>query len=154
MTLDSSASIAAISYGLAAAAFAFLALTSRGRDGPPGVPGLAVPAAASFLWASILSLHALLRVGQEFAALAELGRNLVWVWFLWRNLRALRAKTEATDTLAFLGHGLGGLAIVAVAVGAPAVQVQPQLLEAWVLRVQLSLDTVAIPKAQVVLSLV
>jgi hypothetical protein len=40
------------------------------------------------------------------------------------------------------------LAIVAVAVGAPAVQVQPQLSEAWVLRVQLSLDTVATPKAQ------
>ncbi|MDP2787827.1 MAG: PEP-CTERM system histidine kinase PrsK [Pseudomonadota bacterium] len=113
MPMDHSASIAAISYGLAAIAFASLALTSRGRDGPPGVPGLAVPAAASFLWAAILAIQALLRAGQELAALAELGRNLVWVWFLWRNLRALRAKTERVDRLAFLGRGLGGLAALA-----------------------------------------
>ncbi len=115
MPIDPSADIAAVSYGLAAVAFALLALTSRGRDGPPGVPGLAVPAAASFLWAAILALHALLRAGQELAALAELGRNLVWVWFLWRNLRALRAKTESTDALSFLGRGLGGLAMLAFA---------------------------------------
>ena len=114
MPVESSATIAAICYGLAAIAFALLALTSRGRDGPPGVPGLAVPAAASFLWAGILAMHALLRAGQEMAALAELGRNLVWVWFLWRNLRALRAKTESTDTLAFLGRILGGLGALAV----------------------------------------
>ena len=88
MPIDLSADIAAVSYGLAAVAFALLALTSRGRDGPPGVPGLAVPAAASFLWAAILALHALLRAGQELAALAELGRNLVWVSFLWPNFRA------------------------------------------------------------------
>jgi putative PEP-CTERM system histidine kinase len=118
MPLETSASIAAVSYGLAAIAFALLALTARGRDGPPGVPGLAVPAAASFLWAGILALQALLRAGQELAALAELGRNLVWVWFLWRNLHALRAKTEAikaenNDTLAFLGRGLSGLALLA-----------------------------------------
>jgi putative PEP-CTERM system histidine kinase len=143
MTLDSSASIAAISYGLAAVAFAFLALTSRGRDGPPGVPGLAVPAAASFLWASILSLHALLRVGQEFAALAELGRNLVWVWFLWRNLRALRAKTETTDTLAFLGSGLGGLAILAVASHAFTLIFPDTKLSYWVGAVYPALFAVA-----------
>ena len=71
MPLETSASIAAVSYGLAAIAFALLALTARGRDGPPGVPGLAVPAAASFLWAGILALQALLRAGQELAALAE-----------------------------------------------------------------------------------
>ncbi len=115
MPVETSGTIAAICYGLAAIAFALLALTSRGRDGPPGVPGLAVPAAASFLWAGVLTLHALLRVGQELAALAELGRNLVWVWFLWRNLRALRAKTENIDSLAFLGRILGSLAVVAVA---------------------------------------
>ena len=44
------------------------------------------------------------------------------------------------------------LAIVAVAVGAPAVRAHHQPWEAWVLRVQLSLDTVATPKAQVALS--
>ncbi len=115
MPIETNGTIAAICYGLAAVAFALLALTSRGRDGPPGVPGLAVPAAASFLWAGVLTLHSLLRVGQELAALAELGRNLVWVWFLWRNLRALRAKTESIDSLAFLGRILGGLAVLAVA---------------------------------------
>jgi len=113
--MEANVGIAVISYGLAALAFAFLALTSRGRDGPPGVPGLAVPAAASFLWATILALHVLLRAGQELAALAELGRNLVWVWFLWRNLRALRARNEQTDTLSSLGRGLAGLAVLAVA---------------------------------------
>jgi putative PEP-CTERM system histidine kinase len=113
MQLDTAAGIAAISYGLAALAFAVLALTSRGRDGPPGVPGLAVPAAASFLWAGILSLQALSHAAQELAALAELGRNLVWIWFLWRNLRALRAKSDSADSLAFLGRGLGGLAVLA-----------------------------------------
>jgi putative PEP-CTERM system histidine kinase len=115
MTMEANVGIATISYGLAALAFAFLALTSRGRDGPPGVPGLAVPAAASFLWATILALHVLLRAGQELAALAELGRNLVWVWFLWRNLRALRARNEQADTLSSLGRGLTGLAVLAVA---------------------------------------
>lgn len=114
MQPDSAAAIAAISYGLAALAFAVLALTSRGRDGPPGVPGLAVPAAASFLWAGILSLQAMLRAGQELAAFAELGRNLVWIWFLWRNLRALREKTESADSLGFLGRALSGLAVLAV----------------------------------------
>jgi len=113
MPLETSAGIAAFSYGLAAIAFALLAITARGRDGPPGVPGLAVPAAASFLWAAILALHSLLRVGQELAVLAELGRNLVWVWFLWRNLSALRAKTESADNLEFLKRGLSGLAILA-----------------------------------------
>jgi putative PEP-CTERM system histidine kinase len=113
MSIDPGASIAVVSYGLAAIAFALLALTARGRDGPPGVPGLAVPAAASFFWAAILALQALLRAGQELAALAELSRNLVWVWFLWRNLRALRAKTDSADSLAFLGRGLSGLAVLA-----------------------------------------
>jgi len=143
MTLDSAASVATISYGLAALAFAFLALTSRGRDGPPGVPGLAVPAAASFLWASILSLQALLRIGQELAALAELGRNLVWVWFLWRNLRALRAKTEGPDTLAFLGRGLSGLAILAVASHAFALIFPNAKLSYWIGAVYPALFAVA-----------
>ena len=124
--------IAVFSYGLAAVAFAFLALTARGRDGPPGVPGLAVPAAASFLWAGILALHALLRAGQELAGLAELGRNLVWVWFLWRNLRALRAKTDRTDNLAFLGRGLGGLAILAFGSHAIALFFPASQLSYWV----------------------
>jgi putative PEP-CTERM system histidine kinase len=132
MTMEANVGIAAISYGLAALAFAFLALTSRGRDGPPGVPGLAVPAAASFLWATILALHVLLRAGQELAALAELGRNLVWVWFLWRNLRALRARNEQADTLSSLGRGLTGLAVLAVASHLLAVLFSNPQLSYWI----------------------
>jgi len=132
MTMEANVGISAISYGLAALAFAFLALTSRGRDGPPGVPGLAVPAAASFLWATILALHVLLRAGQELAALAELGRNLVWVWFLWRNLRALRVRNEQTDTLSSLGRGLTGLAVLAVASHALAFLFSNPQLSYWI----------------------
>lgn len=132
MPIETSAGIAGISYGVAAIAFALLALTARGRDGPPGVPGLAVPAAASFLWAAILALHALLRAGQELAVIAELGRNLVWIWFLWRNLRALRAKTEPTDNLEFLGRGLGGLAIIAFASHAIALLFPASQLSYWI----------------------
>lgn len=132
MTMEANAGIAVISYGLAALAFAFLALTARGRDGPPGVPGLAVPAAASFLWATILALRTLLPAGQELAALAELGRNLVWVWFLWRNLRALRARNEPTETLTSLGRGLIGLAIVAVASHLLAMLFSNSQLSYWI----------------------
>ena len=143
MSIEPSVSIAAISYGLAAIAFAVLALTSRGRDGPPGVPGLAVPAAASFLWAAILALQALLRSGQELGALAELGRNLVWVWFLWRNLRALRAKTDSADSLAFLGRGLGGLAVLAFASHVIALFFPASQLSYWIGAVYPALFAVA-----------
>lgn len=143
MSIEPSVSIAAISYGLAAIAFAVLALTSRGRDGPPGVPGLAVPAAASFLWAAILALQALLRSGQELAGLAELGRNLVWVWFLWRNLRALRAKTDGADSLAFLGRGLGGLAVLAFASHGIALFFPASQLSYWIGAVYPALFAVA-----------
>jgi putative PEP-CTERM system histidine kinase len=113
MPLATSASIAAISYGLAALAFVLLAITARGRDGPPSVPGLAVPAAASSLWAAILALQALLRAEQELALLAELGRTLTWIWFVWRNLTALRSKNESPDQLKILRRGLSTLAILA-----------------------------------------
>jgi len=143
MPIDPSTSIAAVSYGLAAIAFALLALTSRGRDGPPGVPGLAVPAAASFLWAAILALQALLRAGQELAGLAELMRDLVWVWFLWRNLQALRAKTESTDALAFLGRGLAGLAGLAFASHVIALFFPASRLSYWIGAVYPALFAVA-----------
>lgn len=136
MPIETSTSIAAVSYGLAALAFAFLALSSRGRDGPPGVPGLAVPAAASFLWAGILTLQSLLRAGQELAALAELGRSLVWIWFLWRNLRALREKTDAasprSDTLTLLGAGLSGLAVLALVSHGIALVIPGSRLGYWI----------------------
>jgi hypothetical protein len=49
------------------------------------------------------------------AALAELGRNLVWIWFLWRNLRALREKTDRPTAWVFSVAGLSTLAVLAVA---------------------------------------
>lgn len=106
-------SLAVFSYGLAAIVFLLLGLASRGRDGPPGVPGVAVPALASALWAAILALENILQAGRELASLAELGRNLVWMWYLWRNLRALRSKFPDVDNLAFLGRILGWIAVVA-----------------------------------------
>ena len=105
--------LAAVSYGLAALAFLLLGLASRGRDGPPGVPGVAVPALASALWACILALEFSLQAGRELAGLAELGRDLVWIWFLWRNLRAMRAKSTGKDSLAFLDKPLAWLAGIA-----------------------------------------
>lgn len=106
-------SLAVFSYGLAAIAFLLLGLASRGRDGPPGVPGVAVPALASALWAAILSLEHTLQAGRELAGFAELGRNLVWIWYLWRNLRALHSRPQDRDNLAFLGKGLIWLTAVA-----------------------------------------
>lgn len=100
---------AALAYGIAALAFAVLALAARGRDGPPGVPGLAVPAAASALWAGILALTPVLRSGHQLAMVAELGRDLVWLWFLWRNLQPLLAEHGAAIARP-LGRGLRVLA--------------------------------------------
>lgn len=105
--------LAALSYSLAAVAFLLLGLASRGRDGPPGVPGVAVPALASALWAGILAMESMLQAGRELAGLAELGRDLVWIWYLWRNLRALRAKNQGEDSLSFLGKMLAWLAGIA-----------------------------------------
>ncbi|MEW6678160.1 MAG: XrtA/PEP-CTERM system histidine kinase PrsK [Pseudomonadota bacterium] len=105
--------LVAFSYGLAALAFLLLGLASRGRDGPPGVPGVALPALASVLWAAILATESTHEAGRELAGLAEVGRNLVWLWYLWRNLRALRAKGADQDPLAFLGKPLAWLAALA-----------------------------------------
>jgi putative PEP-CTERM system histidine kinase len=105
--------LAASSYGLAAIAFLLLGLASRGRDGPPGVPGVAVPALASALWAGILATESTLQAGRALAGLAEVGKNLVWIWYLWRNLLAMRARNQGDDSLAFLGKPLAWLAAIA-----------------------------------------
>ncbi len=111
---------AAFSYGLAALAFLVLGLASRGRDGPPGVPGVALPALATSLWAAMVALEVPLHAGRELAQVAELGRNLVWIWFLWRNLRALGGLRHGQDTLVFLGKGLAVLAGLAAGIQAAA----------------------------------
>lgn len=118
-------SLAAVSYGLAALAFLLLGLASRGRDGPPGVPGVAVPALASSLWAAMVALESILHAGRELAQVAELGRNLVWIWYLWRNLRAMRAPDQSKDALAFLERPLLWLAVLAATAQAAAL-VYPQ----------------------------
>lgn len=121
--------LAALSYGLAAIAFLLLGLASRGRDGPPGVPGVAVPALASALWAGIVALESVLQAGRELARVAELGRDLVWIWYLWRNLHALRSKNKPEDSLAFLGRALAWLAGSAAFIQAAAlVYPQPTLV--------------------------
>ena len=109
-------SLVAFSYGLAAIAFLLLGLASRGRDGPPGVPGVAVPALASALWAGLLAAEPSLQAGRQLAASAELGRNLVWIWYLWRNLRAMRVRMDGEDALSFLGKALTWLAGLVVTV--------------------------------------
>ena len=113
-------SLAALSYGLAAIAFLILGLASRGRDGPPGVPGLAMPALATSLWAGMAVLEIFFQAGHELVQIAELGRNLVWIWFLWRNLCALGGLRHDQATLAFLGQGMAGLAGLAAAIQAIA----------------------------------
>lgn len=123
--------LAALSYGLAAFAFLLLGLASRGRDGPPGVPGVAVPALASALWAGILALESALQAGRELAGVAELGRDLVWIWYLWRNLHALRAKSQGEDALAFLGKALTWLAGLSAASLAAALLVPHPVLAYW-----------------------
>jgi putative PEP-CTERM system histidine kinase len=123
--------LVATSYGLAALAFLLLGLASRGRDGPPGVPGVAVPALASALWAGILAMESLLQAGRELAALAELGRNLVWIWYLWRNLNALRTKNRGEDSLAFLGKALAWLAGLAAASQASVLLYPHPRLDYW-----------------------
>ncbi len=135
--------MAAISYGLAAIAFLLLGLASRGRDGPPGVPGVAVPALASALWAGILALESVLQAGRELAGLAELGRDLVWIWYLWRNLRALRAKADSKDALGFLGNILAGLAVLAVLSHAAALLFPGASLGYWTSAVIPALMSVA-----------
>ena len=120
--------LAAFSYGLAALAFLILGLASRGRDGPPGVPGVALPALASSLWAGMAVLEAALQAGRELVQVAELGRNLVWIWFLWRNLRALGGLRQDQDTLAFLGRALAVLAGLAATIQTGALLLPHSLL--------------------------
>jgi putative PEP-CTERM system histidine kinase len=108
--------VAAASYGLGAAAFALLAvawyLTHR-RQASKAFR-LDIPATATALWAALEALRTLFQAGRELVALAELFRNLAWLWFLWRNIRELRGNDPHTTSLASLGHGLGLLGIAAL----------------------------------------
>jgi putative PEP-CTERM system histidine kinase len=123
---------AALGYGLAAIAFLLLGLASRGRDGPPGVPGVAVPSLASALWAGVLALGSIAYAGRALVGLAEVAHSLIWIWYLWRNLRAMRSKLhEGRDSLAFLGKPLAWLAVIALASQAALLLVPHQSLAYW-----------------------
>jgi len=75
---------------------------------------VAVPALASALWAGILASESTLQAGRALAGLAEVGRDLVWIWYLWRNILSLRDKNAEKNSLAFLGKPLVWLAGIAV----------------------------------------
>jgi putative PEP-CTERM system histidine kinase len=112
--------VSAASYGLGAAAFALLAaawfLTHRGQANKTF--RLDIPAAATALWAGLEALRTLFQAGRELVALAELCRNLAWIWFLWRNIRKLRGNDPNTASLGSLGQGLSLLGIAALLVQA------------------------------------
>jgi len=97
--------VASASYGLGAVAFALLALACR-RSGNTELR-LQLPAAISSVWALLAAGQAWLEVGRELVALLEMGRNLAWLWFLWRGLQRLRdGDTFDSPGLAGLGRGL------------------------------------------------
>ena len=108
--------VSAASYGLGAAAFALLALawflTHRRQAGKAF--RLDIPAAATALWAALEALRTLFQAGRELVALAELFRNLAWLWFLWRNIRELRGNDPNTSSLGSMGHGLSLLGVAAL----------------------------------------
>jgi len=111
--------VASASYGLGAVAFALLALACR-RSGNTELR-LQLPAAISSVWALLAAGQAWLEVGRELVALLEMGRNLAWLWFLWRGLQRLRdGDTFDSPGLAGLGRGLPLLAATALLAQASA----------------------------------
>lgn len=105
--------VASASYGLAAVAFAVLALAFR-RSGDTELR-LQHPAAITSVWALFAAGQAWLDVGRELVALLEMGRNLAWLWFLWDGVKRLRGD-ESFDSpgLAGLGRGLVLIATAAL----------------------------------------
>jgi hypothetical protein len=92
--------VSSASYGLAAVAFAALALAcrrSRNTD-----LRLHYPAAATSLWALLAALQAGVGAGMELVALAETLRDLAWLWLLWQGIRHLHG-TETVDRLGLAG---------------------------------------------------
>jgi len=81
-----------LGYLFALVMFLLLGLASRGRDGLPGVPGVAVPALATALWAGFLLLDEGPYSGGFLSALATMGRDGTWIWYLWRNLQDMASR--------------------------------------------------------------
>lgn len=113
----------AASYALGALAFALLAaawLVSH-RRGSTRAYRLEIPAAVTALWAALEVARTLLQTGRELVALAELARNLAWLWFLWHNIRELRVQSAD-------GFGAAGLGRALVLLGAAALAAQAAAL--------------------------
>ncbi len=106
---------AAASYGLCVIAFAVLALVWHRRKTTEEASRLEIPAAISAVWALITALTSWFQAGKELAALAELARNLAWLWFLWRGIRALRGHAPASPWLNNLGRAIILLSVAALA---------------------------------------
>ncbi len=109
----------AASYALGALAFALLAVAwwISHRRGNSRAYRLEIPAAVTALWAALEVARALLHTGRELVALAELARNLAWLWFLWHNIRELRGQSAG-------GFGPAGLGRALLLLGAAALAAQ------------------------------
>lgn len=79
-----------VSYMLAALAFSALAYASRERN--PDSAGLLIPACATALWSALLALESLSGAGRELVAVAELGRDVAWLWYLQGHFQAIHSQ--------------------------------------------------------------
>lgn len=100
--------VSTASYGLAAVAFAGLALACR-RSGHTELR-LHYPAAATSVWALLAATQAWIGAGRELVALAETVRDLAWLWLLWQGIQRLRG-TATIDTLGLVGLRRGLFAL-------------------------------------------
>ncbi|MDP2835269.1 MAG: PEP-CTERM system histidine kinase PrsK [Pseudomonadota bacterium] len=100
--------VATASYGLAAVAFAGLALACR-RSGHTELR-LHYPAAATSVWALLAATQAWIGAGRELVALAETVRDLAWLWLLWQGIQHLRGAATI-DTLGLVGLRRGLFAL-------------------------------------------
>lgn len=100
--------VASASYGLAAVAFAGLALACR-RSGHTE-QRLHYPAAATSVWALLAAAQAWIGAGRELVALAETVRDLAWLWLLWQGIQRLRGAATI-DTLGLIGLRRGLFAL-------------------------------------------
>ena len=103
--------VSSASYGLAAVAFAVLALACR-RSSDAELR-LHYPAAASSLWALLAAIQAWIGAGRELVALAEMVRGLAWAWLLWGGIHRLRGA-DTIDTLGLAGLRRGLVILAAV----------------------------------------
>ncbi|MDP2433538.1 MAG: PEP-CTERM system histidine kinase PrsK [Pseudomonadota bacterium] len=100
--------VASASYGLAAVAFAGLALACR-HSGHAELR-LRYPAMATSVWALLAATQAWFGAGRELVALAETVRDLAWIWLLWHGIQRLRGAATI-DTLGLVGLRRGLFAL-------------------------------------------